>query len=427
LKLKGQKNDMVLEQSSFRISVSKALVALLFLLALISSPSILRGFVNEAMIFIAALLLLTLLAVKARIYASPPLLVTWAIAFFAMSVTSIYYSSYMWQGMKPFAGVFGLLVLLLLSGWLAEESFSEHLTKWWRRFFWITSVSSIITWMASFIAPAWFVPFQYGELYAGNVRTYFVSPIGAYILQDYGSFALHRVVGILAEPGMMSMLFAINACLGLLHTNRFFSRWFGVVNLAAGFTTDSVAYYLALTVLIIYMVLAKHGYRLIAIIVICAVFLLVNIDMGSITEMLGYFEERSSFHHREGGLKELFAIILANPEGLLFGYVWYDLPETYPSTILQLVFQCGLIGTVAYLYYIATFLRKSPEILLVFLTYAMTTQWHVYFINILSLIMAGACTQAVKCAGNGVSNRIAMKSTTIYAPTHQNNTILGSL
>ena len=385
---------MPLARHIYRILI-KILIILLVSLALTASPSILRGFVDETFIFAIATLLLLILGIIGRIPVSSPLIASAGIAIPLVLVSSIYYSHLIYQGMKPFAGVYILIVTLLISGLLADRVFSDTVMEVWNKLFWIVSVSSILTWFLSYLTPSLFKVIEYGELYSGNVREYWVSLIGVYINQDYGSFELHRVVGFLAEPGMMSMLFAINACLGLLYKNTHFTRKWGLANLIAGFCTYSVAYYFAISIVGLYVVLAKRGLGSLRMFTLLILIVTSLIFMNSIVKEIQYLKYRSSFNKREKQVLSLVKQIERNPAGLFFGYVWYNAKAQFPSTLLTLVFQSGLLGVVAFFWYISRFMTNLPEVLIVFLSYSMTLQYHTYFAVAFALIVVGALQQSL--------------------------------
>lgn len=366
------------------------LVALLvFFAALTSSPSILRGFTPDAISKAVPILLIGVLAVKGNYRLPTKLLLPWGICFSVMLISGVQINWLVTNSAPAINGAIIVVLVLALATQLKNEAFAHLVVKWWVVLFWIISICSIANWVLAQTVPSFFKDIDFGQFYEGNARSYLISPFGAVVLQDYGIFALYRVTGILAEPGMMSMFFLVNAAMSLFEKSPLFSRRFGLANLLAAFATHSVAFYFALSVLLVFY-LVKGKNRKLQVLVACVVCVAFVINYGFVEEIVQGLLERSSFDVRESDSDFLSQKIAADPLASLIGYAWWGDYRQLPAAFPQLLYQAGLIGVISYAAILWFFLRGSLPVAIVVYIYGLSIDYQTFMIFSLLLFVVRA-------------------------------------
>ncbi|MCS0606991.1 hypothetical protein NX773_02285 [Massilia solisilvae] len=334
------------------------LALMVFFASLTSSPSILRGVTPAAIAKLAPLLLIVMLAARGNFNLPRRFLLAWGACFIAMFASGLQIVLNSPDAMAPINSAIILLIVVGLAANLHDERFRNLMLKWWKVLFWIVALCSVVNWILAPLVPSLFVNFDFGQFYEGNARTYLISPFGAVILQNYGTFQIYRVTGLLAEPGMMSLFFFVNAILGLAGRSPVFSKRFGMVNLAAAFGTHSVAFYAALVTVLFYFVAARMGwrYRFLILAVACVA---AAVFYEFVDDTVQALLLRSSFDVRENDAEFLTNLVNGSPLSALIGYAWWGEYRQLPAAFQQLFYQVGLIGAALYALVLSFFLKES--------------------------------------------------------------------
>lgn len=365
-------------------------VLLLFFSVLISSPSIFRGFAPDFLSKAVPVLLIIVLAFMGRYRLPPDFCIGWICCFFIMFLSGVLISFSAEGGAPAINGALIMILALVLAGNLKREGLVYLIVRWWRGLFWVISICSIINWILAQYALSFFKEIDFGLLYEGNVRNYLISPFGAIVVQDYGVFALYRVTGILAEPGMMSMFFLVNAMLSFFSRQKIFSFWFGLANVLAAFATHSVAFYFAFIFALVFYFLNKGNkcVRITLVLGICAVMILWFNIFGDFIQGL---VERSSFDVRESDSSFLLNRVIESPLASFFGYAWWGEYRQFPAALPQLFYQTGLVGLVAYVLVLRFFLKDFLPIAIVVFMYGLSIDYQTFLIFPLLLFVVKAC------------------------------------
>jgi hypothetical protein len=366
------------------------LVALLvFFAALTSSPSILRGFTPAAISKAAPILVILTLALKANFRLPARFLFAWGICFSQMLFSGVVINLSASNAAPAINSAVILLLVVVMAAQLQDQALTATILKWWRTLFWVIAVCSIANWGLAQTVPSIFRDIDFGEFYEGNARQYLISPFGAVVLQDYGLFALYRVTGILAEPGMMSMFFLVNATMGWFGNSPLFSRRFAVANLLAAFATHSVAFYLALSAVFLFFLVKGKNRRLQAL--VACVFLVVAIaNYGVIETGVQGLLERSSFDVRESDSDFLTGQIAENPLLSMVGYAWTGEYRQLPAAFPQLFYQGGLLAVLSYALVLWFFVMYSLPVAIVIFIYGLSIDYQTFMIFPLLLFVIRA-------------------------------------
>jgi hypothetical protein len=272
-----------------------------------------------------------------------------------------------------------LVLVLVLAAHREDEALTSTILKWWRTLFWIIAVCSIANWVLAQTVPSFFRDIDFGEFYEGNARQYLISPFGAVVLQDYGFFALYRVTGILAEPGMMSMFFLANATMGLVGNSPIFSRRFAIANLVAAFATHSVAFYFTLSAVFLFLLVKGKNRKLQAFVAL--VFLVAVIANYSLIETgVQGLLERSSFDVRESDSDFLTQQIAEFPLLSLTGYAWTGEYRQLPAAFPQLFYQGGLFAVLTYAAVLWFFVMDFLPVAIVIFIYGLSIDYQTFMI-----------------------------------------------
>jgi hypothetical protein len=373
------RTDGYLDPKPLSLRQATLLTALVFLAALTSSPSILRGFTPSVISKTAPLLLIVALAVKGNFALSKRFALAWMACFSVMVLSGLQIFLNTPTAIAPINSAIILCILVTLAANMNFAAFRLLTLKWWIAIFWVVSLSSIANWILAPLVPSIFIHFDFGQFYEGNARDYLISPFGAIILQDYGAFALYRVTGILAEPGMMSIFFFVNAILGMTERDRSFSWRFGLVNLIAAFATHSVAFYAALSVTLFCYGVKKTPwrYRLFILAIVC---MLALAFFDEVSDTVQDLMMRSSFDVRENDFDFLSAMVRNNPFLSLTGYAWWGEYRQIPAAFPQLFYQVGLIGVFLYSAVLFYFLKSSKLAMIAVFVYGLSIDYQDFVI-----------------------------------------------
>lgn len=373
----------------FSIRQATLLAFLVFFAALTSSPSIFRGFVPGVISKTVPLILIAALAMKGNLSLPRKFGLLWLTCFSFMFLSGVQIFINSSDAVAPINSAVILLFLAVLAANVNFGDFRRLVVKWWVRIFWVVSLCSIANWILAPLMPSIFIHFDFGQYYEGNARDYLISPFGAIILQDYGVFALYRVTGILAEPGMMSIFFFVNAILGLTERDASFSKRFGLVNFVAAFATHSVAFYGTLSVVIFCFVVSKLSWRYrVGILAVACMVSLFYIDV--ISDTVQELMLRSSFDVRENDFDFLSAMVRDNPFLSLIGYAWWGEYRQLPAAFPQLFYQIGLIGALLYAGVLSFFLKSSKLSMIAVLVYGFSIDYQDFMIFPLLLFVIQA-------------------------------------
>jgi hypothetical protein len=362
---------------------------LLFFVALSSSPSILHGLVPDVLSKSTSVLLIAVMAARCNYRQSGAMLVPWSICFTMLFISGVAVNLSSTNAAPAFYAALLLFLSMALTSRLRNKAFVSKVAHWWIILFWIISVCTLANMLLIHTVPSIFRDIDYGQISAGNVRNYLVSPFGAVIVQDYGAFVVYRVTGILAEPGMMSMFFLANATLGILYKDSVFSRRFGIANLLAAFATQSLAFYCALLVTTLYYVIQSKRKKLqifVAILVLAGVIAL----SGQILDGVQSLFDRSSMSVRQSDADYLVQRITDAPWAILTGYAWWGDYRQFPSAYQQIFYQAGLIGVISYVVYLWRILRGAPLAAVVILVCGASIDYQTFWIFPLLLFVVGA-------------------------------------
>lgn len=367
-----------------KISITKIIVIFLYLLAYVSAPSIFKAaswyFPEILAIFFV---LFTALYSKIKL----DIVSFYAISLIVISVPSLYlvYQLSDVGISSTLSGLIAIYMLLIANTYINDQHFRDMLMIPWVYIYSVVPIFTIFTFVLSYIGPELFVKVNFNDYFPGNNRVYSAFFSGLHISETFELFKLNRMVGIMTEPAKMSLIFAINAYLGLFGKSKFFSKKFGYLNLFAGLTTLSTTYLIAFIAIIIFKIIKKPILLSLFSLVIIMIFLQIiqNPDPGGASY--------NSYGNRVRRILDFYNILIDVKLGALIGVIWfYDRFFQYPSSLIYQIYNIGFIGLFIYLALLWKFLKPSLLLIAIILIYSLSLAWQSYLIGSLALIIIAA-------------------------------------
>jgi len=392
--------------------VSKLIVFMLYILGFTSSPSILRAFSWVLPEVTAIIFIVTTILYSRIILDRLSFTIIFLILLSLISVFAVHRLSSGEATNSALIGIISLYMLLISYPYIRNKLFRDTLLRYWSLIFTILSILTILTFFLSYIAPDIFIDVNFKEIFPGNNRLYKIFITGLYVPESMGEFTKNRMVGIMAEPSKMAIIFAINAYLGLLTKNNFFSKTFGWLNLLAGLTTFSTSYFVICVVVSIILLFKRS--KVIFFTLSIPLFLFLFIYVESILQADPSVVEsalvtHTSYFNREDRLFDFFEIISEYKIGLFFGLVWFDNEIFYyPSAVIYYIYTTGIIGFFAYSYIIWSYVRGAFLLLVILFLFSLTLAWQSYLLANLALIVVFSDKYSTELFKKRINNKDAL-------------------